>query len=43
MSDKGPEVVSRQTAARKIVETANEIHTDIIKKKLKPSMTFPIR
>ena len=43
MSDKGPEVVSRQAAARKIVDVAGGIHTDIIKKKRKPSMKFPIR
>jgi DNA topoisomerase-6 subunit A len=43
MSDKGPEVVSRQTAARKIVDVADGIHTDIMKKKRKPSMKFPIR
>ena len=38
-----PQVVSKQSAARKIVETAGDIHTDIVKKKRKPSMKFPVR
>jgi DNA topoisomerase-6 subunit A len=43
MTEKGPQVVSRQTASRKIVEVASDIHVDITKKKKKPSMRFPIR
>lgn len=38
-----PQVVSKQAAARKIVEVAGAIHTDIVKKHKKPSMRFPIR
>ena len=39
----GPEVVSKKTAAGKIVDVAGDIHADIIKKTKKPSMSFPIR
>lgn len=38
-----PQVISKQAAARKIVETAAGIHADIIKKHKKPSMRFPVR
>jgi DNA topoisomerase-6 subunit A len=41
--ESGPEVVSKKTAAGKIVGVAGDIHTDIIKKNRKPSMEFPIR
>ena len=40
---KAPEVVSKEAAARKIVEVAQEIHADIVKKHKKPSMSFPVR
>lgn len=40
---KGPEVVSKGAASRKIVDVATDIHADIVKKHKKPSMTFPIR
>jgi DNA topoisomerase-6 subunit A len=39
----GPRIISRQSAARKIVEVAGGIHTDIVKKHRKPSMRFPVR
>ncbi len=38
-----PEVVSREAAARRIVEVAKTIHTDIVKKHRKPTMKFPVR
>lgn len=38
-----PQVISKQAASRKIVDVAGEIHVDIVKKKRKPSMSFPIR
>lgn len=38
-----PEVVSKKSAAGKIVSVAGDIHVDIIKKNKKPSMQFPIR
>lgn len=38
-----PQVVTKQTAARRIVEVAKEVHTDITKKHKKPSMKFPVR
>lgn len=38
-----PQVVTKQTASRRIVDVAKEIHTDIAKKHKKPSMKFPIR
>lgn len=38
-----PQVVTKQTAARRIVEVAKEVHTDITKKRKKPSMKFPVR
>ena len=38
-----PQVISKQAAARKIVSVVTDIHTDIVKKKRKPSMSFPIR
>jgi DNA topoisomerase VI subunit A len=39
----GPQVVSRQEAARKIVEVAQRIRTDIQNGKRKPEMRFPVR
>jgi DNA topoisomerase VI subunit A len=42
-NEKAPEVVSKEAAARKIVEVAREIHDDIVKKGKKPSMSFPVR
>ena len=42
-NEKAPEVVSKEAAARKIVEVAKDIHDDIVKKGRKPSMTFPVR
>lgn len=39
----GPQVVSRQEAASKIVEVAQRIRTDIEKGKRKPEMRFPVR
>ncbi|HMO97809.1 MAG TPA: DNA topoisomerase IV subunit A [Kiritimatiellia bacterium] len=38
-----PQVVTKQTAARRIVEVARDIHADIVKKHKKPSMKFPVR
>lgn len=38
-----PQVVTKQTAARRIVEVAKEVHTDITRKHKKPSMKFPVR
>ncbi len=38
-----PQVVTKQTAARRIVEVAKEVHTDITRKRKKPSMKFPVR
>jgi DNA topoisomerase-6 subunit A len=38
-----PQVISKQAAARKIVEVAGGIHADIVKKHKKPSMRFPVR
>ena len=43
MSESTLQAISKQTAARKIVEVATGIHTDIVKKHKKPSMRFPIR
>lgn len=40
---KAPRAVSRDEAGRRILETAEKIHTDIIKRKKKPDMKFPIR
>jgi hypothetical protein len=37
----GPETISKQAAARRIVEVARGIHADIVKKHKKPSMKFP--
>ncbi len=42
-SDSGPEVISKKSASRKIVEVAGDIHEDIVKKSKKPEMAFPIR
>ncbi len=42
-NEKAPEVVSKEAAARKIVEVAKDIHDDIVEKGRKPSMTFPVR
>ncbi len=39
---KGPEVVSRKEASRKIVDIADQVREDV-KKKKKPEMRFPIR
>ena len=41
--EQAPDVVSKEAAARKIVEVAKTIHDDIVKKGKKPSMTFPVR
>ena len=38
-----PEVISKAAAARKIVAVAQEIHDDIVKKRKKPAMSFPVR
>ena len=38
----GPEVVSKQEAAKRVVNVAGEIYQDILKRK-KPGMRFPIR
>jgi DNA topoisomerase-6 subunit A len=38
-----PVVVSKKAASQKIMSVAEEIHADIIKKRRKPSMEFPIR
>ena len=38
-----PEVVSKETASRKIQEVAKTIHADITKTHKKPTMRFPIR
>jgi uncharacterized UPF0146 family protein len=43
MSEAAIQAISKQAAARKIVEVATGIHTDIVKKHRKPSMRFPIR
>ncbi len=40
---KGPEVVSKKDASKKIVQVADRIHQDITQKKKKPEMRFPIR
>ena len=42
-NEQAPEVVTKEAAARKIVEVAKDIHDDIVKKGRKPSMTFPVR
>ncbi len=42
-TESGPEIVSKKSAAGKIVSVAGDIHADIIKKNKKPSMQFPIR
>ena len=42
-NEKAPEGVSKDVAARKIVEVAQTIHDDIVKKGKKPSMSFPVR
>ncbi len=42
-SVKGPEVISKKDASKKIVGVAGRIHQDITKKKKKPEMRFPIR
>lgn len=42
-SVKGPEVVSKKEASKKIVDVAGRIHQDITKKRKKPEMRFPIR
>lgn len=39
----GLNVVSKKSAAQKIVNVAGEVHTDIVKKNRKPSMRFPVR
>ncbi|HMP73795.1 MAG TPA: DNA topoisomerase IV subunit A [Kiritimatiellia bacterium] len=38
-----PDVITKQAAARKIVDTAKAIRDDIVKKRKKPSMSFPVR
>ena len=38
-----PEVVSKESASRRIQEVAKTIHDDITRKNKKPSMSFPIR
>lgn len=40
---KGPQVVTRQEAARKIETVAERVHTDITQRRKKPEMRFPIR
>lgn len=39
----GPQAVSRQAVGRKIVDVAGTVYTDIVKKRRKPTMQFPIR
>lgn len=38
-----PQVVSKQQASRRIEEVAADIHSEIVKKKRKPSLRFPVR
>lgn len=38
-----PKIISKQAASRKIVQVARDMHEDIIKRKRKPSLHFPIR
>ena len=38
-----PEIVSKEAASKKIVKTAKDIYDDIIKRRKKPTMQFPIR
>ncbi len=40
---KGPEIVSRADASERIVEVAERIHQDVMKKRKKPEMRFPVR
>jgi len=40
---KGPEVVSKREASKQIESVAADIYTDIIKRRRKPAMRFPIR
>lgn len=42
-SKTGPEIVTRETASRRIVEVAKEIHRDVTEKQRKPEMSFPVR
>lgn len=42
-SRKAPRAVSRDAAARRIESVAAEIYGDIVKKKRKPTMSFPVR
>lgn len=42
-AEAAPQVFTKQTAARRIVEVAKEVHADITKKHKKPSMKFPVR
>ena len=38
-----PEVITKEAAARKIVDVARGVHEDITKKGRKPSLSFPVR
>ncbi len=40
---KGPEVISKKGASRKIVDIADGIYKDVMRKSKKPAMKFPIR
>jgi len=39
----GPDAVSRGEASKRIVGVSRDVYTDIVKKRRKPSMRFPIR
>ena len=43
MSEKGPQSISKKAAAEKIAAVAEEVRNDIVKKRRKPSMSFPVR
>jgi len=40
---RSPRIISREEASRKIVDISARIHEDIVKRKKKPDMRFPIR
>ncbi len=40
---KGPEVVSRKDASKRIIEVAERIHQDVMRGRKKPEMRFPVR
>jgi DNA topoisomerase VI subunit A len=42
-AESGPQVVSRKDASKRIVELADGIHADIMKKRKKPELKFPVR